>query len=320
MKARILVGVGLSIAIVVGLLRTVPPREVLSHLRSANLGYVGLACLVNFITLVLRSERWRLLLSSFKRLPLWTVMRPYLVGIAVNSVLPFRTGEAVRAYAITRNGLDTTHAISTVLADRSFDAISFGALVIIAAQLIELPAAISVRTYGIALSSVALVASFPIVARFGRAMRQKQEIAHGDGFQQRIAKRLEPLLTGYACLSGRQALVGGLLSLAAWIAQVGVALLVARSVDLDLTLPAVVVAVSAVNAVAAFPLTPGNIGVFQIAFMVALSAYGIDRNAAIAVATILQVALVVPVTAVGLILLNRHNYEIGFGRSRTSSS
>ena len=313
MKKRILIGVGLSGAIIFGLLRTVPPQAVLTHLRSARVDLVILACLANFITLMLRSERWRLLLSNFRRLSSATVLKPYLVGIAVNSVLPFRTGEAVRAYAVARSGINPTHAISTVLADRSFDAISFGALALLAAQVIDLPATVSARTYGIALSSVALIASFPIVAHVGRVMRRKQEYAIGDSLADRIARRLEPLLSGYALLSPRKALVCGLLSIVAWMAQLVVAMLVVRTVDLPLTLPAVVVALLVVNAASAFPITPANIGVFQVAFMLALSAYGFERNAAIAAGTVLQAVLVIPVTVIGLILLNRHRNWISRG-------
>ncbi len=314
MKTRIIIGIALSIAIAIGLLKAVPPREVWHYLSLAKPHYVALACLANFATLLLRSERWRFLIANFKPLGSWSVMRPYLVGIAVNSVLPFRAGEAVRAYAVAQSGIDKTHSISTVLADRSFDAITFGVLAIVAAQVIELPAPISAHTYSIALSSVALVATFPIVARVSRSMRKREQLGFRSKLERKIAKRLEPLLTGYACLSAGKAFVCGLLSLAAWVIQIAVALLVVRAIGLNLTLDAIIVAILAVNATAAFPLTPANIGVFQVAFMLALAAYGIDRNGAVAAATVLHAVLVIPVTIVGLFLLNRHNYRITFWR------
>jgi uncharacterized membrane protein YbhN (UPF0104 family) len=64
-------------------------------------------------------------------------------------------------------------------------------------------------------------------------------------------------------------------------------------------------AVFAVNAASTLPLTPANIGVFQIAFLVTLSAYGFDRMSGFAVAALFQAVLVVPVTTVGLVMLNR---------------
>lgn len=312
MKTKIAIGIMLSFAIVVGLLKTVPPKEVWHHLASARLRYVVLACFGNFLTLILRSERWRLLLAGFKPLSSWNVFRPYVVGIAVNSVLPFRAGEAVRAYAVARNGIRTSSSISTVLADRSFDAISFGALAIIASQVINFPAHMGTHTYGIALSSVALVATFPIVARVSRSLRRREESGFRSSLERKIAAKLEPLLTGYATISARKAFWCGLLSIVAWIVQIVVTVLVVKAIGLNLSLDAVVVAILAVNATAAFPLTPANIGVFQVAFMIALSAYGIDRNSAVAAGTILQAVLVIPVTVLGLYLINRYNYQLSF--------
>jgi uncharacterized membrane protein YbhN (UPF0104 family) len=95
-----------------------------------------------------------------------------------------------------------------------------------------------------------------------------------------------------------------------------VAYLAAMSVGVSIPFGALVIAVLAVNAVSAVPLTPANVGVFQIAFVLALSVYGIDKPSAVAVGTIFQGALVLPVVAVGLVALlyERKQRDAGGGR------
>lgn len=305
MKTRTIIGVAITIAVVAGLMVVIPPSEVLPHLKSTEPFYLGLACIVNFCTIALRAKRWHVLVSSLKKLPFAEIFRLLMAGIAVNSVIPLRAGEAMRAYSLSsRWDVSKREAVSTVLVDKSFDAISFGLLLLVATRIFDLPPVMSGRTYGLAFSSIALILSFPIVARLGRSVRDQPKERFSSELQRKIAMKLEPLSRGYASLTTRASVLSALLSFGAWAAQVVVAVLVARSVGVTLPLGAVVMAVFAVNAASTLPLTPANIGVFQIAFLVTLSAYGFNRSSSFAIAALFQAVLVIPVTVIGLILLN----------------
>ncbi len=305
MKTKTIIGLAITVAVIVGLLAVIPPSEVLPHLRSANPFYLALACAINFSTIALRAKRWQVIVSSLRKVRFVEIFRLLTIGIAVNSVIPLRAGEAMRAYALSsRWGISKREAISTVLVDKSFDAISFGLLLLIATRIFDLPSIMSGRTYGLAFSSIALTLSFPIVAHLGRSVRYQPKEHFSSELQRKIAMKLEPLSRGYASLTTRASLVSGVLSIAAWVVQVVVAVLVARSVGVTLPLGAVVMAVFAVNVAATLPLTPASIGVFQIAFLITLSAYGFDRMSSFAIAALFQAVLVVPVTVIGLTLLN----------------
>jgi uncharacterized membrane protein YbhN (UPF0104 family) len=93
------------------------------------------------------------------------------------------------------------------------------------------------------------------------------------------------------------------MSLLSIMLHVLVAYLSAMSVGIAIPFGALVIAVLAVNAVSAVPLTPANVGVFQVAFLLALAVYGIGKSSAMAVGTIFQGALVLPVVVVGLAAL-----------------
>jgi hypothetical protein len=304
-RNRIILGLALTAGIVIGLLVLIPPGEVVGHIARTDPFYFSLACLVNFGTVALRSRRWQVLTSYAGRVPYRSLARMVIIGIAVNSAIPLRAGEAMRAYSLASEwGISKRESVSTVLVDRSFDAISFGLEVLMATLAFDLPTGVSSESYGIAISSLAVVVSFPLVAWFGRTMRNRPELLCKNDFQRRIGDRLEPLARGYAALTTGRVIRSLGLSMAAWIPQVVVVLLVARALSVEIPLGAVVMGVFAVNAASTLPLTPANVGVFQVAFLFVLSAYGVDKASSLAVATVYQVAIVVPVAIAALVLLN----------------
>ena len=58
----------------------------------------------------------------------------------------------------------------------------------------------------------------------------------------------------------------------------------------------------AVNVAFLFPVTPGNVGVFQVIYALVMSAFALPRGPAIAVALMIQAIQVLPVTALALVL------------------
>ena len=305
MRKRTIIGICITALLIAGMLKAVPPSEVLPYIKETNPLYFALACIVNFATVALRARRWQLLIGHIRRIPYLETFKLMTIGIAVNSVIPLRAGEAMRSYSLaSRWNLGKRESVSTVLVDRSFDVVSFGLLLLVATRLMKLPEAMSSQTYGLAFSSLALAVSFPVVAWLGRTIRHQPDEKYSSELQRNIALKLEPLSRGYSSLSCTAAIASIGLSLVAWTAQIFVAVLASRAVGISLPLGTIALAVFAVNVASALPLTPANIGVFQIAFLFTLSAYGFDKASSFAVATVFQAALVIPVTVFGLILLN----------------
>src|SRR4029079_14133610 len=91
------------------------------------------------VSLVLRSMRWRVLLSASKPVDAKTALSATAAGYFGNNFLPARSGELVRtAMVASRTGVDPAYVLATALSERAADAIT---LVIIAAiALVSLPA------------------------------------------------------------------------------------------------------------------------------------------------------------------------------------
>jgi uncharacterized membrane protein YbhN (UPF0104 family) len=78
--------------------------------------------------------------------------------------------------------------------------------------------------------------------------------------------------------------------------------LTAHAAHFNLSLVGTVSALLAVNTGFAIRATPGNVGVFQALYALTASAFGMDANAAIAVAFLIQTQQIIPVTLLGVAL------------------
>jgi len=298
---KIIAGLITAAAVITGLVIVIPPREVLPYFRSADPWYFLAACLVNMVSVALRARRWQLIAAPLRKAGFPDVFRYFTLGLAVNAVVPLRAGEAMRSYAMSaRWGMGKREAVSTVLVDRSFDAVSFGILVMLAARLFELPGSLGAKTTSLAITSLAVAASFPVIAKLGRTYRDRPAGEFSSRFKRTLAGKLEPLARGYSALTPGTALRALPLSLLSIMLHVLVGYLAAAAVGVHIPFGALVIAVLAVNLVSAVPLTPANVGVFQIAFVLSLSVYGMERAPSVAAGTVFQGALVLPVVVVGL--------------------
>jgi uncharacterized protein (TIRG00374 family) len=314
LKKKIIIGLVITAALVAGLVVAVPPREVLPYFRSVDIRYFLAACLINMVSVALRARRWQLIAAPLKSAGFADVFRYFTMGLAVNALIPLRAGEAMRSYAMSvRWNMSKREALSTVLVDRSFDVVSFGILVMLAAQVFDLPGSLGAGTTALAISSLAVAVSVPVVAQLGKAFRDRPDEAYSSRLQRTLARKLEPLSRGYAALTPGTVLRVLPLSLVAILLHVLVAHLAAVSVGVRLPFGGLFIAVLAINAASGLPLTPANVGVFQIAFALALAVYGVERSSAIAVGTIYQGALVLPVLAVGVaaFLYGRRHKHVG---------
>ena len=90
------------------------------------------------------------------------------------------------------------------------------------------------------------------------------------------------------------------LQLLAWTLQWLSCYTVILALGLDADLTAAAAILLAVNVSAILPATPSNVGVFQAACLVVLSAYGVGTAAAVAYGIILQAVEVLTALALGI--------------------
>ena len=94
--------------------------DVGAALQRVHVGWLALTLLLILVTLVIRAQRWRILLG--RKLSLRDSFGLINVGYLVSGVLPLRAGDPARAVvASTRGPVSTIAALSTVVIERVLD-------------------------------------------------------------------------------------------------------------------------------------------------------------------------------------------------------
>ncbi len=118
---RTLVGVAVSAACLILAFRSVPLYQLISALTGVSWAVILIWVALASLALLLRSLRWRILLSAAATVPLGTVFAVYSAGQLGNSVLPARLGDVFRATNLGREGVSSGFTFATILGERLLD-------------------------------------------------------------------------------------------------------------------------------------------------------------------------------------------------------
>ena len=95
------------------------------QLKTANLAYVALGIFFYFITLILRTWRWQLLLLPIKKLPIKGLFSVLAAGYMGNNIFPARAGDVLRTVLLRKNDdVPISGSLATIIVEKLFDGIS----------------------------------------------------------------------------------------------------------------------------------------------------------------------------------------------------
>lgn len=286
----IFLGGGLAWMLSRGGLPLVPPASAFAQVKPlAIAGYlVSLAALSWF-----RAWRWRHLLKPVGNVPVRSTIAVGWVGYAAILFSPFRSGEVVRPYLISKRGqVSVWEATGTVGAERILDGLVM-TLALLAGLLVATPLSPlpdHIGSYPISASAVpkaaysALALFFAAFAAMGlffwrRDLARRLTLAVFGVFSKRFATRLADIASGVASglkfLPSSRAMVPFLIeTLLYWGSNIGGVWLLAWGTGLEgVTLAEAAVIVGCVGVGILVPAGPGFFGAFQLSSYMALAMY-----------------------------------------------
>lgn len=123
-KARVWIGILISIVALFFAFRQVNFREVWAALANVNYWFVAASTGLLILFLVLRAFRWRILFYPQRGLRLRNLFAVINIGYLLSNVFPARLGDLARAYLIgDTEKVSRPVAFSTVVAERVLDAL-----------------------------------------------------------------------------------------------------------------------------------------------------------------------------------------------------
>jgi len=320
-RVRFWIGIAISLICLALALRGVDLEGLAQALKSVRWTYLVLA--FGFIVGAgwLRALRWRQLFYPNTDLPLPTLFSIINIGYLFINVLPIRAGEVIRAYlAGELLGTGAPRAFSTIILEKVLDVLTMVLLLLGLAPFVPLPP--WVMRAGLlagAGAAVLTVVMFVVALNRERGVRVGAWLGHWlpERFRGKFLTAWASLIDGFSVLrEPGQVVRVGLLSVAVWTgsAMVGYSVLVGFGLPVPASAALLVLCTTALGMVV--PSSPGYIGVYEYLVVLALSLFGVDKEAAFSYALVLHGVSYLGLSLLGVWGLSRESLSFGDVRGR----
>src|ERR1700759_3175461 len=309
-RVGVIVAAVLLAALLAFALARLGPHPIGHALVTASPGWVALAFVLMASSLVLRSISWHEVLRAAlpeTAIPWFAVTRATMIGVMASAVVPGRVGARARGVVLTRRLAGSTKrqlpiVAGTVFSPTLINLLSPATLAGVTFTSVPLlsghPAGIA-TAIAIPLLIAALVVAGPRLLALGRRRRSELIARWANALAGVFALARRGLIVFARPRYGSGAIGAQLLAWALqWLACYAV--LLALDLQHEAGLAAAAAILLAVNVSAILPATPSNIGVFQAACLVVLTAYGVGGGPGLAYGIILQAVEVLTALALGV--------------------
>jgi uncharacterized protein (TIRG00374 family) len=313
---RPLIGLLLSAIFLVLALQKVNLTDFVDELRRVDYVWLVPSALCTLLGYVLRTVRWRTILSGAAQAPISTLFPVLIMGFATNNLLPGRLGEFWRAYLLGRKrNVSKSFALASVVVERVFDGLTLIALLGLVSMLIQLPGSgrqIELVAGLIFLSATAFLAVLLwrplLVSGPMQVLLRPLPPAVSAG----VADRFDAFVEGLGALrNGRVLAWASLLSIGVWLLEGASYVLLSRGVNLNLPsnleLPGLGLTLVTINLGIMVPAGPGYVGAQELFGTTALSVVGANPQAALALVVVSHAVQYVLVTGLGLLFFAREH-------------
>lgn len=280
-----------------------------------SLPFLALAMLFLAAGYSVRIVRWWWMLRTLEPgLPLRACIWPFLTSIAVNNVMPFRAGDALRAFGFRRElRSPAVRVLGTLVIERVLDLVAVLGFFFLG--ILGLPAGAFPESFvlgvtwlsGLSIGAVLLLVLLtPWLGRMIRRLvahpffvsRNLSEaiVSHGEHFVGALSLVRSP--TRLLVLLG--------MSVLAWVCEGAIFVTVAAAVSADVHPLGPWFSLGTGTLATLIPSSPGYVGTFDYFAAQGLAAYGAAPEVSVAFALTIHAVLWVPLTAAGLVYLLRH--------------
>jgi uncharacterized protein (TIRG00374 family) len=293
-------------------------------LRESNYWFLLPAFALLVLAFFLRVLRWRCVFSPGTR-PGWVpATEALLLGQFLNSVLPFRAGDAARIVALRSfGGPSRVETAGTVVVERIFDVLAL--LLLLFVLLPVVPEVTWLRAAGVLVIvlTLALAVAVVVLRFYGEravafCLRPLARLPFLS--EARVEAAIRNLTEGVIALrSGRIGLIAFFWTLVSWLALGASFWCLMLGFDFGLSPVAGLLVVIATGLSHLLPSGPAAVGVFEAAVVVALGAYGIPQTQALSYALVVHALNVVPFLLAGLLVVVLRRDVVGASLRRKRS-
>jgi uncharacterized protein (TIRG00374 family) len=306
-----LAGLAVSATLLLWALRGVSFADVVRQIQAARPLPLAAAVLIASLTYPIRLVRWRFLLRDddggpLPAAPLWHAVA---IGFMANNTLPFRAGELVRVFTVTRlAGVRFSAALSSIAVERVFDALAVVTVFSLALLGSDLPPSVTIG--GVSVAHAALVAGALGVAALALAIlvvalplaaeAAVRAVLPAGRLTDRLVGVIEGIRQGLTVLRSPARLAGVVFwSLVLWCVNALAFHVAFAAFGIPVGYGGALVMQGVLVLGISVQFTPGFVGQFEAAIVAALALYGISNALASSYAIAFHMTTFVPIILLG---------------------
>ncbi len=309
MKGRLRLAIGLAVSGVCLylVLRGIDFGELWRVYRYVDYIYLLPALIVLVLISLARAHRWRALMYPERSLSVARLFAIVNIGYLFNNIFPAKAGEVVRGYLAGRSiSGGMARALSTLVVERLLDVLSVAVMLVVLIPFVALPS--QVMRAGLLFGAGALggMAVLLVLAKTGerglewawRILERLPLVGHP-----RVRALLHSVQEGLTVLTVAQSLPG----IVGWSASIWLGYALFNYILLfafglgHLPFSAAVLVLVATGLGMVVPSSPGAVGVFEGAAMLALSVFGVEQSQAFGYAFGLHMLTNLALIVIGLL-------------------
>lgn len=286
--------------------------EVARHL---GFWYLVPALVCTTLLLFFKTIRWIVIVGKVRKLLFWPTLFMYSAAQLVAVLLPALTGQAGRVLLFSRKGDFTkTYVFSTIFLEIVLDGAGLIGLMLLSSSVIVFPGEYRFISYIIGAATLMLVILFYAslnfqdrIERFGHKRIRKRSVKA----YLILKKFVRSFNDGISVIKSTDKLfVVSSTTFLAWAAHIGSVFFLFYAFHFDLPISAAVVVILINYLALMIPVTPGNLGSFQLAVVAALNVFSIPKTEAVLFSVILYVLDMVPMIILGAFFMFKEQVSI----------
>ena len=251
-----------SLACLVWTLRGAQLGELKDDLATMSWWWLALAVVGDIAVYCWQAVRWRTVLRPVEPVTFRQAVSAIYVGLFANEVLPFRAGEILRCYLVSRwTKLPFSVAISGALIERIFDGIWLCLCLILTLRFIRVPHHMGWLKDGGYFLGVVVLSGATLLALAVFLRQKTRALLLGDGWQRHLRVLIDDLnLIGHS----RYLYFAFLQSLPYLLLQVIPIYAAFQAYGFDLSIGVAFALMVILRLGSVIPQAPGNLGIYQL--------------------------------------------------------
>src|SRR5690348_16294443 len=305
-------GYAVSVVCLLWVLHNYNLGELTAAIRALDWKWVALSVAADLAVYIVHAWRWNTLLGPIVRLRFWRTVQAIYIGLFANEVLPLRVGELIRCYLLAHwSDFRISLSFASAAVERLIDGFWMLAAFLVTAGFVKrIPRDLIIL---VQLLGVLLLVGFAVIIW---VIYHKQHV-HLVIRESRWASTLRHIVEGIHLMGNRRTigftiLISGLYLL---LQVVSVwALMNAYGFDLSFWVAGGVLVIVRLGTV--IPNAPGNLGLIQVACVVALRLFDVESDTAKTFSFVMFFALTLPLLIGGALATALTGVNIGELRDR----